>query len=259
MHSHPVLREQKQPKKEPQRVIKPISAPKPEQEPEQEKNDVDITAVVVNFETEELIKNAVNSFRKFYPTIPLVIVDNNSTDGSRDWIRKQKNEFTRVVLNRSNKGHGPALHREFLRADTKYVFTFDSDVEFLRGGLLESMAALIRDAYAIGWLRWVNFDGVAVDEKKPFDKEKYCPYIHPYSALYDRDIYLTLSPFVNNGAPAVFNMRDANKRGLEVVPFYLAPYVKHLVAGTRRMWKGHWYPGSKPKLQEWKDGEKYPI
>jgi glycosyltransferase involved in cell wall biosynthesis len=221
--------------------------------------EASITAVVVNFETKELIQKAVTSFREYYPTLPLVIVDNHSTDGSREWIRKQKNEYTRAVLNRSNKGHGPALHKEFQRAHTDYIFTFDSDVEFLRGGLLESMVNLIQDAYAIGWRRWVNEEGVSVDEKQPFDASKYCPYIHPYAALYHRETYLTLSPFINNGAPAIFNMRDAHKQDIRVVPFYLEPYVRHLVAGTRRMWKGHWFPGNKPKLEGWNEERHYPI
>lgn len=275
-HSHPVIRQQikpEQPKQEEpkQPEPKPIEAPvvvqakekatviKPATKAKEDRSFDNITAVVVNYRTKHLIETAVTSFRKFYPTISLVIVDNGSGDESREWIKKQKGDHTRVVLKRKNCGHGPALHREFSRATTQFMFTFDSDVEFLRGGLIEGMLAQIGDAYAIGWRRWVNQDGVAVDEKRPFDKSMYCPYIHPYCALYNRDIYFTLRPFVNNGAPAVFNMRDAKIAGIDVKPFHLEPYVKHLVAGTRRMWNGHWYPKDKKQINEWVKDSQYPI
>ncbi|MHA1961889.1 MAG: glycosyltransferase family 2 protein [Candidatus Thorarchaeota archaeon] len=219
----------------------------------------DITAVVVNYQTDHLIKVAVESFREFYPTVRLVIVDNHSTDGSRIWIRSQQNEYTRPVLLCSNKGHGPALHNEFKRAETKFVFTFDSDVEFLKPGLLEQMRDQIGDAYATGWLRWVNHSGVSIGDGKEVNEDKHCPYIHPYCALYDRDTYLTLDPFVNKGAPAIDNMRDAKRRGLEVVSFETKKYVKHLVAGTRRMWRGHWYPGERKPERQWDKDSAFPI
>jgi len=279
MHSHPILANQPEPKRKHHVLYTDESIGKEapieiEHEKEVEPTTInveedsviedipgleDITAVVVNFQTEHLIKQAVETFRAYYPTVQLVIVDNHSTDGSREWIREQADENTRIVLNWFNNGHGPALDREFNRAKTKFVFSFDSDVIFLRGGVLEEMQERIEDAYAIGWLRWVNLDGVAVDEKRAFNKDSYCPYIHPYCALYHRDTYLSLTPFVNKGAPAVDNMRDAKKRGLELVSFKPTSYVKHLIAGTRRMWQGHWFPGEKKPMSQWEKDSSYPI
>lgn len=264
MHPHPILCNQPKPKRKYHVLYsdKTIVGVETEAEVEIVKvqdGPLDITAVVVNFQTEHLIKQAVRTFRKNYPTVPLVIVDNHSTDGSREWLKKQPDENTRVVLNWSNNGHGPALDREFHRVKTKFVFTFDSDVIFLRGGVLEQMQERIGDAYAIGWLRWVNKDGVAVDESRAFNKDNYCPYIHPYCALYHRDTYLSLAPFVNKGAPAVENMLGAKNKGLELVSYKPTSYVKHLIAGTRRMWQGHWFPGEKKPTSQWKKDSSYPI
>ena len=300
MHSHPALRAQKPPVRK-YNIAIPIdgevietavepaeAAPVPievpiyeiEYEEEVEPNTInfgsdsileelvinrlpDITAIVVNYQTRSLVETAVCSFRKLYPGVSLIIVDNFSTDGSRGWILSKKDEHTRVILNRSNKGHGPALHQAILRATTKYVFTFDSDTEFLRPGLLERMLYKIEDAYAIGWLRWVNHNGIAVSEREvkaeTFNKGNFYPYIHPYSALYNREIYLSLLPFTNKGAPAIDNMRDAKAKEIEVRSFCLDSYVKHLVAGTRRMWGGHWFPGDRPPTSKWEKDKPYPI
>ena len=261
-HSHPVLRQQETPKRVYNIATKDGPIPVEEEVealmPEPGTLD-DITAVVVNYQTEQLIEVAVASFREFYPDVHLVISDNNSTDGSWEWIKEQEDEVTKVVLNEANIGHGPALNSAFIEAATRFVFTFDSDVTFLREGLLEQMLLEIEDAYAIGWLRWVNRSGVSVLEGKPFNKDRFCPYIHPYAALYNRNIYLSLAPFGNRGAPAVVNMHDAKKNGIEVKPFVLTSYVSHLVAGTRRMWRGKWNPGEREKERKWKSGSTFPI
>lgn len=275
-HSHPVIRQHETPKREHHIVVEENFGTDSTLEPIAEfSSDTirvdgvnvftapvffidDITAVVVNYQTRQLIETAVTSFREFYPNVKLVIVDNGSTDNSWEWIRDQEDDVTEVIRNETNQGHGPALDKEFIRATTPFVFTFDSDVTFVRAGLLENLLTHIKDTYAIGWLRWVNISGVAVNEKKPFNKDRFCPYIHPCAALYNRDTYLSLSPFVNKGAPAVVNMRDAQKRGIKVRSYPIENYVEHLVAGTRRMWNGRWNPGDSAK-NEWDRRKTFPI
>lgn len=201
----------------------------------EKKGQLDITAIVVNYKTVNLVKKAVKSFRRYYPTIPLILIDNNSQDGSTDWAGRQRGKHTQVLINNHNIGHGPALHQGIMQAKTRYVFTFDSDVVFNRGGFLEKMQE--QKIYAIGWLRFVNHNGVSSKSKNAV---WLCPYIHPYAALYDRKIYLTLAPFNHKGAPCVANMHDAKKKEIQVASFPIENYVTHLVAGTRRMYKGHW-------------------
>ena len=94
MHPHPILCNQPKPKRKYHVLYsdKTIVGVETEAEVEIVKvqdGPLDITAVVVNFQTEHLIKQAVRTFRKNYPTVPLVIVDNHSTDGSREWLKKQ--------------------------------------------------------------------------------------------------------------------------------------------------------------------------
>jgi glycosyltransferase involved in cell wall biosynthesis len=77
---------------------------------------------------------------------PIVVVDNNSTDGSAQWIRLLGDSgVVEPILNRRQRYHGPGLNQglEYLRknarngrpgfADIDYVFLADSDVFICRG------------------------------------------------------------------------------------------------------------------------------
>lgn len=239
-------------------VVQPEEKPEPSPLPKPKKPTVklDTTAVVVNYKTKHLIKKAVQSFRRYYPSVPLILIDNNSQDGSSEWCNKQAGEHTTVIICTSNIGHGPALDLGIKQAKTRYVFTFDSDVVFNRGGFLEKMQSVAgRENYAVGWLRWVNRNGVSSRNK---NATWLCPYIHPHAALYDRDIYLTLKPFNHKGAPCADNMHDAKSKGIRVAGFPVENFVTHLVAGTRRMYKGHW-DGNGKTPERWNPDARIPI
>lgn len=217
---------------------------------------LDITAIVVNYRTKHLLTTAVNTFRKFYPTVKLIIIDNHSTDKSWDWIKRQADEHTITEVAGWNLGHGPALDWGIRLSETTYVFTFDSDVEFNKGGFLEQMQTYAEQQglYALGWLRHVNRNGVPANELPHF-----CRYIHPYAALYNREIYLTLKPFVNKGAPCVDNMWNAREKGIPVAGYPIEKFVTHLIAGTRRLYQGHWNPGDTKPTTSWNPRAKIPI
>lgn len=268
-HSHPIIRQQgkrvtkwdtdrpAQVEHEEQEEM-PRRRPAPKKTPPQPVPiELDVTAIVVNFKTKHLIKQAVQTFRKFYQSVPLIIIDNASNDSSTEWIESKRGDGIEVIINRNNIGHGPALDIGMKQCRTRYVFTFDSDILFNRGGFLEEMQRKIDGAYAIGWLRWVNRNGVAA--RGSFDKAKLCPYIHPCFALFDLDIYNQLIPFVNKGAPLVDNMHDARNKGYSVVSFPFERYADHLVAGTRRLYLGHWWAKDESPKQQWTPDAKIPI
>jgi hypothetical protein len=54
-------------------------------------------------------------------------------------------------------------------------------------------------------------------------------------------------------------MYDAKLRGYHVENFPIDRYVTHLVAGTRRLYKGHWNPGDKKPTEQWNPDAKIPI
>jgi len=111
-----------------------------------------------------------------------------------------------------------------------------------------------KELYAIGWLRNVDkFSGVPM-------KMKGMPYIHPHAAMIDREKFLQIAPMTHSGAPCTANMRSALAKGYKLRDFpLLQNYVKHLVAGTRRRFGGHWRPGATVRPKAWKSKDCYPI
>ena len=158
-------------------------------------------------------------------------------------------------MNEKNVGHGPALNQGIRLAKTRYVFLYDSDASLTRAGLLEAMLAEFakkpKKLYAVGWLRKVDkFSGVSTTRGG-------MSYIHPHAAIIDREKFLQLTPMEASGAPCTGNMRSALAKGFQLQGFPVQRYVKHLVAGTRRMFHGNWKP--RGAVRAWKANDRYPI
>ncbi len=222
-----------------------------------------VTVVIVNFNTRHLVQKCYESLQRVYPTIKTIIIDNGSSDGSVAYLKallKNREVHLEVKFLLRNAGHGPALHLGFQMAYTKYVFTLDSDCVVRCAGSIEGMVTRLDQApltYAIGWLRWVNLDGVAA--RKGASHKGLSPYVHPAMALYRRVTYFTLPPFCSSGAPGIFNMYHAHKRGIKVERFPVKDFITHLVAGTRRMYGGRWDPKPHDKPRTWNAKKNYPI
>lgn len=218
--------------------------------------ELDITAVIINYRTEHLIKQAVRTLRKAYPELALIVTDNGSGDRSTSYI---KTLDCTTILNQHNIGHGRAIHQAIERVTTRYVFLMDSDCEVKRGDFLQAMLKAIPGYYAVGWKRWVDrITGVSREwhANEP-PSSKFVPYIHPAASLYNVDVYRQLPPAFHHGAPMLQNMVGAATKGHKVKSFPIFDYINHLVAGTRRMYGGHWEGKGKPKT--WKKEASYPI
>jgi len=216
-----------------------------------------ITAIIVNYKTLHLTRTCYESFRGFYPIVPIILIDNYSRDDSTKYIKslEARDSHLTTVFHSTNLGHGPAMAQAIATIRTPFFFTFDSDCEMLKDGLLVKMLQEMDkngNLYATGWLRWVDRKtGVphSWHVESPPKGDKFIPYIHPYAGLYRLSMYRQLRPFFDHGAPCLNNMLDVAEKGYDLKAFELEPYVKHWIAGTRRMWDGAWHPkdGHKPK------------
>jgi len=219
-----------------------------------------VTVVLTNYCTKALTNEAQRTMMLHYPKIPLIIIDNGSKDDSTEYVRLvgEKHFNITAILNERNVGHGPAMNLGIRLAKTQYVFLYDSDASLKRAGLLEAMLAEFaknpKKLYAVGWLRKVDkFSGVSTGAKG----KGIIDYVHPHAAMIDRKKFLQLKSMENSGAPCTANMRSALARGYQLKDFPVQRYVKHLVAGTRRMFHGNWKPRGAAKA--WKAKDQYPI
>ncbi len=100
----------------------------------------------------------------------VVISDNGSTDGSRDFLRERYGDRITIVENGENLGFAAACNRAFAKTSSPYVFLLNPDAE-LKDGALENIVAFM-DAHprcGIAGSRIYNYDGSVQESCGEFD------------------------------------------------------------------------------------------
>lgn len=191
-----------------------------------------VTAVCVVYNTKDLIQIAYESFRRFYPEVPMLIID-GSDDDSREYVIGLIDPNLGLVLT-ENKGHGPGLHTGMTKAETDYVYLMDSDTEMSRPGMLEEMIRIMESlrAYGIGKIMGVTPSGKNI----PYGAPECVRYLHPAVCIIDRLGYGNYTKFGHHGAPLIGAMKDIKTRGEAdkiLIDFPVDDYVHHSWRGTR--------------------------
>lgn len=97
---------------------------------------MDVSIIIVNYKTKDLIKNCINSIYKHTKDVDfeIIVSDNGSVDGSVEMI---KSEFPNVILieNNANLGFGAANNRGLKIAKGKYIFYLNSDTILLNNAI----------------------------------------------------------------------------------------------------------------------------
>jgi glycosyltransferase involved in cell wall biosynthesis len=204
---------------------------------------MDTTFLICQRETPELIRLCLESLLRYYPDIPIVVVDGDSKDESIMYLKWKQltNPNIKVVNMPKDEGskftsHGLSMDyaiREHIT--TKYVFLLDSDAIVERGVFLELMLGQfnsrlfggpVENQYAIGTLMNVSYSNDACGDPK--DENDSLKYAHPSASLIDRDIYLELPPATDHGSPLCYNMKCAQDKGYAVEYFPIDKYIFHL-------------------------------
>lgn len=190
----------------------------------------DITTLIINYKTPDLLRGCVESFRTHYAKTPLLLIDNGSADDSTTYIRQfaAASDHVQCLLNSRNLFHGPALDQGIRHCATPYVFLLDSDCLILEIGFLEQMRELLaqKNAYAVGRLQYKNRFGYDV----PSGTRSAIPYGDPHALLLQKSAYLMLPPFEHHGAPGLQNMKQARQRQ-RIIDFPIHQFVRHLGHG----------------------------
>ena len=88
--------------------------------------DKKLSVVIVNFNTKDLLNNCLNSLKKTLLNLKIIVVDNASTDGSADLIKKEFKEI-RLIESRENIGFSAANNLATGEIDTPYVLFLNPD------------------------------------------------------------------------------------------------------------------------------------
>lgn len=191
----------------------------------------DITGIVCSYNTKGLLKESVDSIKKFYPDIDIIFVDSSlKDDPCREYVLEQKNHLIYDEL----VSHGWGMNYGIDAVKTKYALIFDSDIEMIKP-CLEQMLEQIGDNVSIGDLMMTDTGGVA----QKLDRDKLngpavVEYVHPYFMLVNVELLKVYSHFIMHGAPCINTYIDIQNKHMHTVKgFELKDYVFHKWQGTR--------------------------
>jgi hypothetical protein len=100
----------------------------------------------------------------------VVVSDNGSSDGSREFITERYHGRVRIVENGANLGFAAACNRAFAATSSEYVFLLNPDAELKDRALAEIVAFM--DAHptcGIAGSRIYNYDGTVQESVGEFD------------------------------------------------------------------------------------------
>jgi GT2 family glycosyltransferase len=193
---------------------------------------MDVTVVIINFQTPSLLEKAVTSFKKFYPDLKIILIDNGSKDDqeSKKIIDRLSSEFDKIkaIFLKKNIFHGPAMDkaiRDYVSTDL--TFFLDSDTDTKEGGFLEKMVDTLNtsdDIYGVGEIMICNKRGYKSEEGEEILQTPYM--------MIKTNIYRSLKPFIHHGQPTLQNFIDAKQKGFALKQFNVSSYIDHLWRGT---------------------------
>lgn len=96
-----------------------------------------VSVVTPNYNGEKFLKNFLESLNNDSQYIgEVIIVDNGSTDKSKEFIRNNSYNFPVVLIeNRENLGFAPAVNQGILKAKNEYIFSLNNDTEIEKGSI----------------------------------------------------------------------------------------------------------------------------
>lgn len=206
----------------------------------------DVTALVLFCCTKNLIDYSIGSFRKFYPDMKLVIIDNSGrerseclmcTDALKEYCEIDKR--AELIIMPENLGHGLGMHHGLQQIKTTYTYIFESDVVMERAGLIEAMLKLATSRiYSVGPILIVSYH----EGKQSFKRhERSMRRLWPYASLVSTKTYFEYPYWDSdegiNAAPlkkAMQKIADFGKDEL-MIEFDVDKYVTHRYGGTRKV------------------------
>lgn len=120
-------------------------------------NDL-ISVVMPCFNAENHLEASINNvLSQTYPNVELIVIDDGSTDNSRDILQKFDSDITFIL--QENTGPGPARNRGIERSSGKYIAFLDAD-DYWEPHCLQALHdALINTDAGLSYCGWQNIGG----------------------------------------------------------------------------------------------------
>lgn len=83
----------------------------------------DVTFIIPAYNEEQSIGTLLNNIQQLYPDSSIIVIDNNSTDKTRDIAKN----YNITLLSEKKQGKGNAVRTGFKAVETKYALMLDAD------------------------------------------------------------------------------------------------------------------------------------
>lgn len=102
-----------------------------------------VSIVAVNYNGKGLLETLLKSISKLsYKNYEVIVVDNKSSDGSQDFVKKSKN--VKLVENPSNMGYS-GINSAIRHCKGQYIFFLNNDIELDKNSLMEIVKTIESD------------------------------------------------------------------------------------------------------------------
>lgn len=118
--------------------------PRPRPDWEQGADQEKVTIGVVTHNRKEILQRTLEAIDRLdYPAYDVMVVDNQSTDGSWEWVRQAYPHYRTIQL---EKNLGPNVARNLIltEGDSRYVLLMDNDIALEPNALAELMDVMQR-------------------------------------------------------------------------------------------------------------------
>lgn len=120
----------------------------------------DLSIIIVNYNTKKLTLKCLESIlqKKWQHEVEIIVVDNASSDGSADAIKKEFRDV-RLIESKENLGFAGGNNLGLKSASSKYILFLNSDTEVQSGALDRMIDFMSRSDYVICSCKLLNKDG----------------------------------------------------------------------------------------------------
>jgi CMP-N-acetylneuraminic acid synthetase len=208
-----------------------------------------VTVYITNYNYKSYIEQAINSvLEQTYSDFELIIIDDGSTDGSRDIIRHYMNHDKVRVIFQENKGLNATNNIAIHAAHGKYIMRLDAD-DYLDENALLVMVNVIETSSDLAMVfpdyYIVDKNGSVTDQERRHDFKKSVTLLdqpaHGACTLVRRDCLLEVGAYNSkftrqDGWDLWLKLtKDYSVRNVNLPLFYYRQHGKNLTADTERL------------------------
>lgn len=202
------------------------------------KADQVVTGIMVCWNTEDLVKRAYESVRRFHPKMTIIIVDGSTPQmPCYKYLDTIKDSYLRIIHAGYNIGHGRGMNLGIQRSHTPFVLMFDSDIEMLKSPVQAMLNMMELDTCGVGWIHPTDITGHEFGYRPEYVQHGPIKYLHPYFCLLQVSEYKKYKPYIHHGAPAVNLCLDIHRKGLSDKVLKEFPGLGH-TSGKGIVWEG---------------------